>query len=212
VATRRGCRWGDFFEGCETGGGKRRHFVSNDSLADRTDRMPAGNAVNPRIGSGMQQARNSGGGESRRGGAKPRGRNGIRGWSPRTEVGPAMARREWTPAEHVDGGAGSQRCDRANREPRDRSGNRQVRRTHLETRTAASGSVFHRARAVQGDTRRFESRSTERVPQTGFDRLSAEPASSLEGPHGDVQGQGGRSEGQPSCTAASTGTPVPSKR
>jgi len=38
----------------------------------------ARNAANPRIGSGMQQARRSWRGESRRGGEKPRGRNGIR--------------------------------------------------------------------------------------------------------------------------------------
>jgi hypothetical protein len=80
--------------------------VPDDSFASHEDRMPAGNAVNPRIGSGMQQARDSEGGENRRGGAKPRGRNGIRGWLPRTEARPAMVEREWTPAEHVDGGAG----------------------------------------------------------------------------------------------------------
>jgi hypothetical protein len=36
-----------------------------------------GNAVDPRIGSGMQQARDSQSGGNRRGGAKPRGRNGT---------------------------------------------------------------------------------------------------------------------------------------
>jgi len=36
-----------------------------------------GNATNPRIGSGMQQAREPPSGGNRRGGAKPRGRNGI---------------------------------------------------------------------------------------------------------------------------------------
>jgi len=36
-----------------------------------------GNAMNPRIGCGMQQARNSRSGGSRRGGEKPRGRNGT---------------------------------------------------------------------------------------------------------------------------------------
>jgi len=80
--------------------------VPDDSFASHEGRMQAGNAVNPRIGSGMQQARDSEGGENRRGGAKPRGRNGIRGWLPRTEARPAMVEREWTPAEHVDGGAG----------------------------------------------------------------------------------------------------------
>jgi len=44
-----------------------------------------------------------------------------------------MVGREWTPAEHVDGGARSQRCDRATREPADRSGNRRIRWSHLET-------------------------------------------------------------------------------
>jgi len=43
----------------------------------------AGNAMNPRIGSGMQQAREPSGGENRRGGAIPRGRNMRRGWLPR---------------------------------------------------------------------------------------------------------------------------------
>jgi hypothetical protein len=36
-----------------------------------------GNAMDPRIGSGMQQARDSQSGGNRRGGAKPRGRNGT---------------------------------------------------------------------------------------------------------------------------------------
>jgi len=59
--------------------------------------------------------------------------------------------------EHVDGGAGSQQCGRQPVSLPDRSGNRAVRRSHLEMRTAASGPVVHRARAVQGDTRRDES-------------------------------------------------------
>jgi len=37
--------------------------------------------MNPRIGSGMQQARNRSSGGSRRGGAKPRGRNELRRWN-----------------------------------------------------------------------------------------------------------------------------------
>lgn len=44
-----------------------------------------GNTVNPRIGSGMQQARRVEGGENRRGGAKPRGRNTETAWPPAPE-------------------------------------------------------------------------------------------------------------------------------
>jgi hypothetical protein len=141
--------------------------VPDDSFASHEDRMPAGNAVNPRIGSGMQQARDSEGGENRRGGAKPRGRNGIRGWLPRTEARPAMVEREWTPAEHVDGGEG--RSDATGtREPTGRSGNRSIRRSHLEMRTAASGAVVHRAEPSGRHTGDSSSRSTERVPQHRF--------------------------------------------
>jgi hypothetical protein len=127
----------------------------------------------------MQQACNSEGGESRRGGEKPRGRNGSRGWLPRTEARPAMVGREWTPAEHVDGGAGSQRCDQETREPWDRLGNRSVRRTHLETRMARPARCFHRgqpSRATHGDSNREVRRGSRRPVSTGSLRNRRHPS------------------------------------
>jgi len=65
-----------------------------------------GNAVDPRIGSGMQQARDSRSGGNRRGGAKPRGRNGTsEGGTSGAEARTGRPAREWTLHGHVDGGA-----------------------------------------------------------------------------------------------------------
>jgi hypothetical protein len=77
-----GCGRVEFFEGCE----QRR----GECIGTPADRVPvsyrrpgrfrnpvSGNAANPMTGSGMQQARDLSSGGSRRGGAKPRGRNGI---------------------------------------------------------------------------------------------------------------------------------------
>jgi len=50
---------------------------------DSSESVGARNAANPRIGSGMQQARDPPGGGSRRGGEKPRGRNRTTRWIPR---------------------------------------------------------------------------------------------------------------------------------
>jgi len=84
--------------------------------------QPAGNAMNPTIGSGMQQARDSqrnrqqwrvrgspgdgvNGGANRRGGAKPRGRNMVRIWSIRARRGDGDIDSGVDAGEHVDGGA-----------------------------------------------------------------------------------------------------------
>ena len=82
-----GCRRGDSFEGCEPrcGDGRPTPESRRATGAGRAG-GDARNAANPRIGSGMQQARAPPSGGNRRGGAKPRGRNGIRGWPPRTEA------------------------------------------------------------------------------------------------------------------------------
>jgi hypothetical protein len=67
-----GCRRGTSFEGYRTT--LRGACVRSGATSVVTGRG-ARNAVNPRIGSGMQQARKPVSGGSRRGGAKPRGRN-----------------------------------------------------------------------------------------------------------------------------------------
>jgi len=78
--------------------------IDPDCFGD-SRRSRAGNATNPRIGSGMQQARKSPRGENRRGGAKPRGRNrnfepGSSDPKPDGDIG-----WEWTRRGDVDGGA-----------------------------------------------------------------------------------------------------------
>ena len=80
------------------------------------------NAANPRIGSGMQQARDSvdlmkhnakarfgevQGGGNRRGGAKPRGRNESDGVRPIARIGGTQVHpREWTPESRSMEGEG----------------------------------------------------------------------------------------------------------
>lgn len=56
-----------------------------------------GNPVNPRIGSGMKQARAVAGGGNRRGGEKPRGRNVETAWQPAPDGRPETVGPEWTP-------------------------------------------------------------------------------------------------------------------
>lgn len=80
AVTQCGCGRVDFFEGCEPRRGDLR-FRPNQCrrpkrLAEMADDA-RGNATNPMIGSGVQQTRDSRSGASRRGGAKPRGRNAM---------------------------------------------------------------------------------------------------------------------------------------
>lgn len=89
AVTQCGCGRGGFFEGC-----RRRED------GDRVPRSPSGgsgrgkpgNATNLMTGNGMQQARGRLRGENRRGGARPRGRNGSR------RVAPSARRRASTSA------------------------------------------------------------------------------------------------------------------
>jgi hypothetical protein len=79
-----GCRRGRSFEGYESRRGEGDSFGSVCGPHGSRERGGGtGNAMNPRIGSGMQQAREPSGGVNRRGGARPRGRNMRRGWLPR---------------------------------------------------------------------------------------------------------------------------------
>lgn len=54
-----------------------------------------GNPMNPMVGSGMQQAHDPSGGETRQGGERPRRRNASRSWHCATEANPGSW--EWTP-------------------------------------------------------------------------------------------------------------------
>jgi len=111
-----GCRRGDSSEGCEPrcGDGRPAPEPLQATGVARAD-GDARNAANPRIGSGMQQARDSPSGETRRGGAKPRGRNAIRGWLPRTEADRPFIRTALSVGvdarEHVDGGGTNGACN-----------------------------------------------------------------------------------------------------
>jgi len=91
-----GCGRGEFFEGCEQRRGDCPGTPTARCLAcpggGSTRNPMAGNAANPMTGSGMQQARNLPSGGSRRGGAKPRGRNTIRGRRLGTEPGRQQCR------------------------------------------------------------------------------------------------------------------------
>jgi hypothetical protein len=118
VVTPYGCGRGELFEGSKRRGERARlarHPVSTlVALALGPWQRVAENAANPRTGSGMQQARGPSRGESRRGGAKPRGRNGRQdGWCRRPQgsseppvSGPHRGPvREWTRGGDVGGGA-----------------------------------------------------------------------------------------------------------
>lgn len=108
AVTQYGCGRGGFFEGC-------KHREDGDrvprSPSGGSGRGKPGNAMNLMTGNGMQQARGRLRGENRRGGARPRGRNGSRRVAPsarrrasssascpsseeRTDV--VDAHREWT--------------------------------------------------------------------------------------------------------------------
>jgi len=82
--TRDGWGRGSSFEGRE----RRGERGGRDGIGSFTGRgdesAGARNAANPRTGSGMQQPRDPAGGGSRRGGAKPRGRNGTAEVAPPT--------------------------------------------------------------------------------------------------------------------------------
>jgi hypothetical protein len=99
--TRHGCDRGSSFEGSNTSRGMRTSGRAGLSGSGRAG--GAGNAANPRIGSGMQQARDLFGGGTRRGGEKPRGRNGTARVEPSSPKpvdprGDARSGRwEWTP-------------------------------------------------------------------------------------------------------------------
>jgi len=106
-----GCGRVEFFEGCEQ---RRGECIGTPAdrvpvsyrWPDRTRNPVSGNAANPMTGSGMQQARDLPSGGSRRGGVKPRGRNGIprQAASGPNRVGSNVDSGEWTLGRHVGGG------------------------------------------------------------------------------------------------------------
>jgi len=133
-----------------------------------TNRASTGNAVNPRIGSGMQQARDSAGGENRRGGATPRGRNGIS----RLDASRPKRDQRWS------GGSGRQRSTSMEGQGRsDAIGQPVSQRIGRET-GGSDGHISREDGSVRPGLpsrcrpgrheRRFESKSTERVPQHRF--------------------------------------------
>jgi hypothetical protein len=97
-------------EGCEKRRGECLGTPTARCLARPGGRVDpeskAGNAANPMTGSGMQQARNLPSGGSRRGGAKPRGRNTIprQAASGPNRVGSNVDSGEWTLGRHAGGG------------------------------------------------------------------------------------------------------------
>jgi len=103
AAMRNGCSWGDFFGGCE--GRDRERSMSSDASQFFSEGRAASGGLDAETartpsGTGMQQARNFERGASRRGGAKPRGRN----MSTRVYLEGRRQRqrcREWTRAEDV---------------------------------------------------------------------------------------------------------------
>jgi hypothetical protein len=123
VVTRYGCGRGELFEGSMASRGARPCSPRLDGGPPRWLVLRCRgsgfrrNAANLMTGSGAQQTRELQRGESRRGGAKPRGRNGS--WTGGA-VGPKVSRGnsgrwEWTRSCHVGGGA-------SGHEPQERKG------------------------------------------------------------------------------------------
>jgi hypothetical protein len=84
------CRRGETFEGYSAGG-KRANGRASSEVTPGSRRNPA----NPRSGTRLQHAWNPRCGGSRRGGAKPRGRNTMSWWPHDPSPGNGV---EWTPA------------------------------------------------------------------------------------------------------------------
>jgi hypothetical protein len=68
-------RTGSIFEGCAHRGERPAGWNASSGSADQA--AWSGNTVNPRVGCGLQQRPRRQAGENRRGGEKPRGRNGT---------------------------------------------------------------------------------------------------------------------------------------
>jgi hypothetical protein len=149
------------------------------------------NAMNPRIGSGMQQARNSPRGENRRGGAKPRGRN----------ENPSRQARIRNPTE-TSGGSGRVEVvsmeGRYGRRTRERTSRRIPREETGESRSARE-----RSSGGEPEARGHDARVAPSV---------AERAEDLEGPPGNRQGRGGNGEGQRPVTPEPRRSSEPWKR
>jgi hypothetical protein len=89
-------RTGSIFEGWSAPWGTERSAGSPPSGVWK-QAASTGNTVNPRIGSGLQQCPHRQAGGNRRGGGKPRGRNGTHAVAPRGRGRPvSTGRLEWT--------------------------------------------------------------------------------------------------------------------
>jgi hypothetical protein len=187
AVTRYGCRRG-FLRGVRTCiAGKQRWSRSFDRGAS------SGNAVDPRIGSGMQQARDSWSGGSRRGGEKPRGRNGT------SRVAPSRPKRRPAVVAGVD----------ASRARRWRGDRRTTRSRVRVVRTKPREKVEESTRAI-GRLRRGAKvrRFARTVPSGNAGRTGS---GTLEGQPGDGQGRGGRGEDQRPTAHPGRATPRTSK-
>jgi hypothetical protein len=174
--TRYGCQRGVSFEGCETRCGKsplrRPCFGRPDANGPETQRTPGSAAgcnkpATPKAEKTVEVVQNHEDGTGFEAGClEPK---------PDQQWSSGSGRQRSTSME----GPGSQRCDQASREPEDRAGNRSLRRSHLEIRTAASGTVFHRAepsRATHGDSNREVRRGSRRPVSTGALRNRRHPS------------------------------------
>jgi hypothetical protein len=181
---------------CCRGSSSRGTSVAGNATIDHdrfggTRRSNAGNTTNPRIGSGMQQARNSPRGENRRGGAKPRGRNGNPSRQARirnlTETSGGSGRVEVVSME-----------GRYGRRTRERTSRRIPREETGESRSARE-----RSSGGEPEARGHDARVAPSV---------AERAEDLEGPPGNRQGRGGNGEGQRPVTPEPRRSSEPWKR
>jgi hypothetical protein len=183
-----------FFEGYE----RRRGEAPGSSIAHASAGRRSGRGRKRGEPHGRQRdatspRRPSGG--SRRGGAKPRGRNVQRGWSPRCRSLPTRA---------SGSGGGSGRSDVRRRRGAGVEAARAVATTYpREARPNASATV----RSGQG--RRCLPRRGSEDHGGPLHRLSQPVGSArptdLEGPSGDGQGRGGSGKGQRPATVAPRG-------
>ena len=169
--------------GVRVGFGWRRHRAWESGYPKRSephDRQR--DATSPRPPSGG----------NRRGGAKPRGRNGISRMAPRDRSAQRCAR-EWTlggstqvafARSGVGGGGYGARCIGLRRKPRLRAPHRRTNPTR-----GGRGSTRGSSESSEGE-RRPEGRTVQVLPQ-GRIGLGAVPSEHLEGPRGNAQGHGG---------------------
>jgi hypothetical protein len=173
----------------------------------------ARNAANPMTGSGMQQARDLRSGGNRRGGAKPRGRNGIprQAASGPNRAGSNADTGEWTLGRRVGGGESRHPNFAGSGGPQGLHGSLTTR--VVGARRSVCRDESHERRS--GDPTRATGEHSAGEPRPEGPLLvdvlrdvnqGATPSEDLGGQSGNRQGQGGSGKDQRPATTTSRAT------